>query len=182
MAGIRPIFPGEADGLAAIDTSFSTPWIYHVRSWADTSGLGFELLPVELPDPYAKRYTDVARDCDRLSREGLVAVLDDGGKFGAVIAVSPLRGNRTVDVAALYVDPAWRRQGVAQHLVHAVIPYAQGLGARALMAETQNVNYPAVQFYLNTGWRLCGVNDRYYAPPYELETALFFTYNLEVAA
>jgi len=63
--------------------------------------------------------------------------------------------------------------------VERVIPYARGTGARALMAEAQNLNYPAVQFLLATGWRFCGASDRHYPPPDNQAVALFFSYNLE---
>lgn len=179
LAAIRPLFSGEAGDLSGLDTAFTTGRFYHVHGWADERGLGFELLPVELEAPLTKRYDGVVADAERCLKRGLVVALDDGGHLGAVIACSDLHWNKTVSVEALYVEPQYRRQGVGRALVEAVLPYARGVGARVLLAETQNVNYPAVQYYLATGWRLCGVNDRYYAPPHDQEIALFFSYNLE---
>lgn len=182
LATIRPLFPGEAEALAGLDTAFTTDRIYHVQSWADGRGLGFELLPVEVDEPLTQRYGGVVETCERCLRAGLVVALDDGGHLGAVIACSGLQRNRTVAVEALYVEPQFRGQGIGRMLVEAVIPYVRGVGARLLVTETQNVNYPAVQFYLRTGWRLCGINDRHYAPPHDQEVALFFGLNLEAEA
>ena len=54
--------------------------------------------------------------------------------------------------------------------------------ARCLWLETQNVNYPAVQFYLRMGFRLCGLDETLYRPgdPYILpgEVALYFARDL----
>jgi len=53
------------------------------------------------------------------------------------------------------------------------------------MAETQNVNYPAVQFYLRMGFRLCGLDETLYRPgdPHLMpdETALYFARDLPAA-
>ena len=47
------------------------------------------------------------------------------------------------------------------------------------MAETQNVNHSAVQFYLAAGFRLCGLDDSFYDPvEHPGEVALFFARNL----
>lgn len=40
----------------------------------------------------------------------------------------------------------------------------QVTAARCLWLETQNVNYPAVQFYLRLGFELCGLDQTLYAP------------------
>ena len=68
-------------------------------------------------------------------------------------------------------------------LVEALAGHArQATAARCLWLETQNVNYPAVQFYLKMGFRLCGLDETLYQPddPQLLpgEMALYFARDL----
>lgn len=49
-------------------------------------------------------------------------------------------------------------------------------GARNLWIETQNVNYPAIQFYRRRGFELVGLDRSLYAPVSNPgEVALFFS-------
>jgi ribosomal protein S18 acetylase RimI-like enzyme len=47
--------------------------------------------------------------------------------------------------------------------------------------ETQNTNYPAIQFYQRYGFKLCGLDERLYDPATQSieETALFFALDLQ---
>jgi ribosomal protein S18 acetylase RimI-like enzyme len=58
------------------------------------------------------------------------------------------------------------------------------MGARCLWLETQNINYPAVRFYLHLGFQWCGLDRSLYEPgdPAASETALFFAYELDRSA
>jgi ribosomal protein S18 acetylase RimI-like enzyme len=60
--------------------------------------------------------------------------------------------------------------------VDALAAHAKAAGARCLWLETQNVNYPAIQFYLAHGFYLCGFDESFY-DPVELpgEFAFFFS-------
>jgi len=74
------------------------------------------------------------------------------------------------------VRPAdWSRDENGRALLDALATHARAAKARCLFAETQNVNYPAVQFYLATGFYLAGLDESFYDP---IETpgefALFF--------
>jgi ribosomal protein S18 acetylase RimI-like enzyme len=54
--------------------------------------------------------------------------------------------------------------------------------ARCLWLETQNINYPAVQFYRRMGFRLCGLDETLYRPGMPgllpAEVALYFSRDL----
>ena len=78
--------------------------------------------------------------------------------------VEPPTWNGRAVVPALYVAPEHRSRGVGRALVDAVAAHAREAQARCLFVETQNVNYPAVQFYLATGFYLCGLDKSFYDP------------------
>jgi ribosomal protein S18 acetylase RimI-like enzyme len=72
------------------------------------------------------------------------------------------------------------RDGVGTALLAALDRRARAGGARCLWLETQNINYPAIQFYRRSGFRLCGLDDTLYDPELDPttgpdEVALFFT-------
>jgi ribosomal protein S18 acetylase RimI-like enzyme len=88
--------------------------------------------------------------------------------------------NRRAIIAHLYVSPSSRGLGIGSALLEALDRRARISGARCLWLETQNVNYPAIQFYRRSGFRLCGLDDTLYDPERDPttgldEVALFFT-------
>ena len=61
----------------------------------------------------------------------------------------------------------------------AVVRRARLTPARCLWLETQDVNGPAIGFYLRQGFTLCGFDDTLYDPAVNPgETALFFSHPL----
>jgi ribosomal protein S18 acetylase RimI-like enzyme len=161
-------------GIHAVDVSYSTDRIYRVRR----SKLAFWLeeerfeLPVEKAD---------LRPARTMSDGLFVACLDE-----VIVGYGELRPepwNGRVRIESIFVSRTARGQGVGAQLIEALADQATHLpGARCLWLETQNVNYPAVQFYLKMGFRLCGLDETLYQPddPQLLpgEMALYFTRDL----
>jgi hypothetical protein len=60
------------------------------------------------------------------------------------------------------------------------VKYAKGTEARCLWLETQNTNYPAIQFYHRAGFRICGLDESLYDPqgPGRGEVAVYFAREL----
>lgn len=162
---------GDRPRIARIDTSFQTDRIYRV-----TAGpAGFRLDEEPVDPPRTKTYPVAHEDLG----QGLV-VAEDGGElvgFGEVVIEA---WNRRAVIAHLYVSPSSRGRGVGTALLEALDGRARAGGARCLWLETQNVNYPAIQFYRRSGFRLCGLDDTLYDPELDPtvgpdEVALFFT-------
>jgi ribosomal protein S18 acetylase RimI-like enzyme len=89
--------------------------------------------------------------------------------------VEPLRHHRPPVRLAIE-----SRAGIGTALLEALDRRARASGARCLWLETQNINYPAIQFYRRSGFRLCGLDDTLYDPERDPttgpdEVALFFT-------
>lgn len=53
----------------------------------------------------------------------------------------------------LYVEPAYRREGVAQHLLDAAKAFARDDGAYAIQLETTRENSAARALYTGNGWQ-----------------------------
>ena len=101
-----------------------------------------------------------------------------------VVGVAALT-NDTVDrraiVRHLYIDRAYRGQGIGGALMDAMFELARQWQARCLWLETQDVNYDAIQFYQRLGFQWCGLDlslDERDGSPTD-ETAVFFMRILE---
>lgn len=161
--------------LAAFDTSFVTDRIYRVQR----SALSFGLEEVVVDPPFRKTYPLAdpgaeLKDMDQL----LIAEL--GQELAGLVGVKYEAWNRRMGVGHLYVAPPHRGKGVGRGLIEAAVDYARGTESRCLWLETQNTNYPAVCFYLRTGFRLCGLDESLYDPQGlgRGEVGLFFVRDL----
>ncbi len=78
----------------------------------------------------------------------------------------------------LFVRPDVRRWGIGTRLLAESIAWAQGCGARRLIAHVSATN-PAVALYLKAGFRVCGFLD---AASNHNEAALFLAYDTDSSA
>ena len=166
---VRPAtWASDADGIRALDTSFTTDQVY--RFGRERGGFGFAL-PLLTTAPLTKSYP--LPDSDP-GDGAFVAEVE--GEIAGFAQVEPPAWNGRAPVPHLYVSTTHRSRGLGKALVDALAAHAKAAGARCLWLETQNMNYPAVQFYLATGFYLCGLDESFY-DPVELpgEFALFFS-------
>ena len=151
--------------LAGISIAFEVKSVMDVRP----AGEGrFQLLERELPTPWTKDYDAIAgnRPADWL-REfdtrnwGLILAEAESAVWGAALlafdtpGVEMLEGRR--DLAVLWdlrVQPDRRVRGVGGSLFRAAEAWARFRGASELKVETQDINVPAVKFYLKLGCQL----------------------------
>ncbi len=164
--------PQDEAALSALDTSFETGVIYEpVRD-----ALSFALIEKSVVPPLQKRY--VIPFADTLERQNwdFTAIAEKNGELAGFAAAQYAAWNRRVVIWHLYVAPALRQQGVATQILAALDTYARSVDARCLWLETQNVNYPAIQFYRRSGFHFCGYDDSLYDPSSVVteEIALFF--------
>jgi ribosomal protein S18 acetylase RimI-like enzyme len=164
----------DLDGISKIDRAYSTDRIYRVRR----SELGFWLDEECVSPPVHKIYPDPSPE---LSDRLLVATAGP-----EVVGYGELRFNSWNDraeIEGLTVSGDFRGQGIGRSLIQALDERARReLSARCLWLETQNINYPAVQFYRRLGFRLCGLDETLYRPGMPAlvpgEVAIYFSRDL----
>ncbi|MCC7044720.1 MAG: tRNA (adenosine(37)-N6)-threonylcarbamoyltransferase complex dimerization subunit type 1 TsaB [Acidobacteria bacterium] len=100
--------------------------------------------------------TDVAR---------LYLLQDEDGKTVAYCACWVVFDE--LHINSLAVDPAWRRRGVARHLLRHVMAEAAAGGATSATLEVRASNEPARQLYEGLAFRVEGVRRDYYRDPRE---------------
>lgn len=78
----------------------------------------------------------------------------DGERAGcAALAWRP----REVEIHILGVDPAFRREGVATRILHAIRDRARDRGVRRLRLLTSNDNAPAIRLYQKAGFHMAAL-------------------------
>ena len=173
---IRPINrPADTAAILRLDDSFTTDRVYRVV----TGDLSFGLVEVPVDPPLRKDYGPLPAG-PRPGRAVEYAAVDESGVVVGYASAVYEEWNRRVVLWELCVASGSRRCGAGRALVDSVARFARSAGARQVLAETQNVNYPAVQFYLRCGFRLAGLDTDFYNPegPGRGEVALFMALDI----
>lgn len=172
-------WPDDIAALSGLDTSFQSDQTYVLRR----STWSFELVVERASPPISKRYPFDPSDPAEKGHWGISTVAEIRSGAGlppsvvGFVAAELSTWNRRVAIRHLYVSPNHRRRGAGGKLLGSVEDFAIAKGARNLWLETQNVNYPAIQFYLWHGFTISGFDESLYDPndvdPSEI--ALFLT-------
>jgi len=173
MLTLRPLrLPEDAGSTLKLDTSFDTDWIYTAAS-SETS---FQL--TETAAKVSKQYSLKLDELKSLatSHYAIVAAIEGDGEsrarnegcknqLGEVVGLAAAEyteWNRRVTLHHLYVDRKHRKMGTGRRLLQSVIDWSCTTPARCVWVETQNTNYPAIQFYRKSGFTLCGFDASLY--------------------
>ena len=120
-----------------------------------------ELEKVCFSDPWSEN--SIASELENRLSYWLVAE-EEGRVVGYVGSQSVLDG---ADVMNLAVSPEFRRQGIGEALVKALVAHLQQKGIIALMLEVRVSNTPAIALYQSLGFVQVGRRPRYYHNPRE---------------
>jgi len=83
--------------------------------------------------------------------EDMIVAERDGRRVGVL---AHRRSGSEVELAALAVEPLWRRRGVGSELVASLIDLARAAGAKRVWVVNTNDNIGALVFYQRLGLRL----------------------------
>ena len=172
---VRPaVFPQDAAGIAAIDTSFTTRQVYEVGVMGDSIRLTLRDLEAAL----SKRFPlDDLESPKRPYDHAWVAL--EGERIVGFAATSFEPWNRRLILWHLYVDPPHRGRGIARQLLEMVDDHGVKRGARHLWLETSSLNVPGFAAYRALGFSLTGVDLTLYdGTPADGETAIFLSRGL----
>nr|WP_262908347.1 GNAT family N-acetyltransferase [Chryseobacterium sp. X308] len=143
-------------------------------------GGSFEFIIKEKSLPYTKIWETTSEDLEEMN-----TIIEQGNSFGAFVN-EELAGwiicehrtwNNSFYIESILVDEKYRRQGIGIMLIKNAIKEARRLNCRVIELETQNTNYPAIQFYRRMGFNITGLNTRLYENTEEI--ALFMTLDIE---
>ncbi|WP_294287949.1 GNAT family N-acetyltransferase [uncultured Chryseobacterium sp.] len=142
-------------------------------------GTSFEFSLREKDQPYTKTLEIKAVDLEKLN-----ILIEQGHSFGAfhedeligwaICDYKPW--NNSLFIKNLLVSEAFRGRSIGRLLIKSINREARELQCRIVETETQNTNYPAVQFYRKAGFAITGINTKLYND--STETALFMSFEL----
>lgn len=165
----------DGERLSNFDASFSTEYIYRIV----VSGMSVEIIEAKLDVPFRKTYQlDCVKNDVEASDYSVAAEIE--GFITGFATVKYEAWNKRAVLTGIYVAPESRGKGVGRALIDSVINYAKTTPARCLWLETQNINYPAIRFYIKMGFRFCGFDKSLYNPVEVSsdETAFYFYKNI----
>lgn len=122
------------------------------------SSSGFDVSFVK--KPYDEPYEHLPDDTDKLFQSwwddikawGIV----EGERLVAVVETAVEEWSNRLRVTELWIDDAYRRQGIGTALMDIAMKRAREEKRRVLMLETQSRNENAIAFYLAYGFSLIG--------------------------
>lgn len=187
---VRSVTIADTPALHKLDYSFETDRIYTLRvsgilspnedttQTLDRPALAYELWETTVDPPLYKSYREYDHTAEEVEARlnsvdgGYVALAD--GKIAGVVLLNLEAWRSVVRIEDIIVGRQFRRYGIGSLLLNCASDWARNRGCRAIVLETQNVNYPAIQFYLRNGWEVWSVYQHFYPPgSVEHEVAIF---------
>jgi len=154
---IRPArLPDDEPGIAAIDAGFETDAVYHIEQ----EERAFRIVQVPITRRTKRFWVYDLQSPDRDWDEAHVAV--DGTHIAGFVCSSWQFWNRRVVLWHIYVDRAWRGQGIGLRLLEQVYARAERQKALSVFLETSNLNVPGVAWYERQGFKLGGLDTTLY--------------------
>ena len=186
---VRAIHIEDARALHELDYSFETDRIYTLQVRGnmtpdahtgplDEPTLTFELAEIPVDPPLYKNYCKYEGTLEEVKAKihsvdgGYVALAD--GQIAGAILLSVEEWRSVARIEDLIVGRQFRRYGIGSLLLNCASDWARNHACWAILLETQNVNYPAIQFYLRNGLEVWSIHQNFYPPgPVEHEVAIF---------
>ena len=120
-----------------------------------------ELERICFADPWSEK--SVASELDNKWALWFVALEEDkvAGYIGSQTSIDE------TDVMNVAVHPDFRRRGIAETLINALVTELKNRGSHALTLEVRASNTPAIALYEKLGFRQVGCRKNYYRNPKE---------------
>lgn len=100
-----------------------------------------------------------------------IAVSSDGQDVGTVTA-RPLEDGAAYEITSMWVDAAWRGQGVARRLLRMAVSFAREQGASQAVLWLAMDNSAAMRLYESEGFRPTGATGSFPPPRLTPETEM----------
>lgn len=159
----------QVRALPRIPSGYSSDFVYAVTRVSDGDGTNWSLRPQRAARVVTKVYDDGAVDdwldsYQEAAEPGSMRFIGAfrGEELLGLATWTHSRWNNTLWLADIRVRSAERRTGAGSRLMAQVKARAKSAGMRGIRVETQNTNYPAVQFYRRHGFVLSGIDDHLY--------------------
>jgi ribosomal protein S18 acetylase RimI-like enzyme len=168
---IRPAVATDVPSLLTLEHTSQTDYVWQLDLRREPGQVEASLREVRLPRTvpliYPRSVENLADEWNKTSM--LVSLTADG--LAGYLRMTDRLVPGAVWITDLVVGRAHRRKGIGTALVMAAHNWAQQLGSRRVVLETQSKNNAAIRLAQKLGYEFCGYNDQYYATR---DVALFF--------
>lgn len=172
---IRPANLADVERCQALDASYTTSYVWQMEEQREAARVAASFQRMRLPRPARVRYPrDFESLLGDLRRHECFLVADDQFEIVAYLDMTVCRWRWWAEIQHLVVAPAYRRRGIASHLLNASIQWAQGSTLRGVDIALQSKNDPAIELLTTCGFEFNGYADCYYGS----ELALFYALRL----
>lgn len=190
---LRALQPADAVDLYNLDYSFETDRIYTLSTRGELQrpvgpvepeqdalhlSFAFELAETPVDPPLYVDYRDDNLTLQTLQERiqkadgGYIALVDDQVAGYALLHLESWHS--ITHIRDFVVGRQFRRYGIGSLLLNCAADWARNQNCRAILLETQGMNYPAIQFYFHNGFEIWSLNRHFYPPgPTEYEVAIF---------
>jgi len=187
---VRSVSIADAPALHELDYSFETDRIYTLRVGGmlaqgsdsprdlNKPAIAFELWETPVEPPLYKSYLEYEHTLEEVEAKlnsvdgGYVALAD--GQMAGVVLLKVEEWRSVTRIEDIIVGRQFRRYGIGSLLLNCASDWARKRGCWAIVLETQNVNYPAIQFYLRNSLEAWSIYQHFYPPgSVEHEVAIF---------
>ena len=195
---VRAVCSEDAEALHTLDYSFETDRIYTLRVQGrlerdesqlsialDRPALAFELLETAVDPPLYKQYREFAGTLEAVEARlrhvegGYIAHAD--GQVAGIVLLNVEVQRSVARIVNIIVGRQFRRYGIGTLLLNCAADWARNNGCWAIILEIENVNFPAIQFYLRNGLEVWSIHRYYYPPgPADHEVAIFMGKRLRI--
>ncbi len=161
---IRPFGLDEMEAIQAIDRSVEQTAEYLVEPTAEAVGLVLKRRPLLAPVPMAGWAEGELAACleqwRKSVKQGATAIgaYEDGRMVGVAILGETLF-DRTAELQAFFVASRYRQGPAATKLLSAVEEQARQQSAATVFLFITLTSAQAIDFYLNSGFRVIGLQD-----------------------
>lgn len=161
---------------------YKSKFIYNISQNIDGKNIYFMLDYKELENYYIKIWP-----CNEDETERYNQLINQGHSFGAYnddrligVAITEERlWNSTLWIDYIILSEEYRGMGIGELLLNELSNHAKSENFRAVTLETQNTNFPAINFYRKNGFEICGLDVALYNGANEKsEVAIFMIKNL----
>lgn len=163
---IRDGLSTDIDACLTLNHSYETDYVWQVNMQDIGGEWRITLREDRLPRPMTITYpVSQKRLHHALKAEHgfLVATSQTDNHVLGYLTITVDAPTQTATIRDVVVDLDYRHRGIALRLLRVARHWAAQHNCERLQAETQTINYPAIQLYKRAGYRFCGFNDQHFA-------------------
>ena len=144
---------------------YESEYIYESTRYELDSEISFKLLVRKLSKPYKKIWNEEEAVINRYKEmigDGISILVSSGNRTAGVLIAEKRDWNNSAYIEKLQIADEFKRTGIGSRLITKFVQLTAERGYRIIHLETQNTNYPAIQFYLKNGFSVTGLDMKLY--------------------